>query len=559
MDRDTFDELMTAEVDLSKPPEPYIPPDAADGSQSGSKGSAGSRGRGAKKNATSATSGGPGVIPGVIERVRLREERGLEYGVPDMSTAPPLDPLPPDPPLPPKDTWRQWGLPKAPSRLGDIRREADTVPPNSWLDRYIAWASDITDAPPVFHWLVGVSVLAAAMSRNWTIKHGYNTLSARVFGLIVGTSGSRKSASVSLGIDLLPSDLVERASYGSQQAFIDAVEEQPEQLWVQQEAGSVVRQLGEKYHKSYAQLLCQVYDGDPIAQVSRTRGRVAIDNYQVGLLFASTEQGLVPPDDKNNNTIHELVRTGLFGRFWLAASNYKIAEYDDPRPGDPRVRKWLEDTLATTWTFDRPVECALAPDAYEELRIWAKQYTNSPPSPVLEGLWERRAVHAKKLAMIYQAAQGMRAGTAINKQTMLYAINAMHRIVFPSHRYVLESLTASRHQKLLEKLTKKLETATYIKWADVPGFLGISQARAAEVVAGLHDRIHWERWKIKPVGVGNSFLVLCYGRPGQLATVDPNCYRTKDSAAAPAVVKRALDEKEDAHILPPQTDVFDYD
>jgi hypothetical protein len=464
-----------------------------------------------------------------------------EDGPPRMGDVPELARNPEDPPLP--DVRRRWQAIDRPAKIEDITLPSDIVPPGSWIRYYIDWAHDQTDAPLPFHWAAAVGVLAAAMGPRWRIQHGSDWLLPRVYMLVVGTSGSRKTASLRMCAKLLMPRLVEMVQYGSEQAFVAALEEAPYKLWLLHEGAALFRGLGGTYSQSMAQKLCQLYDGDAVTIQSLSGGKRTVEEHFLGLLTASTEAGIAPTTG-TKNPLRELVETGLMGRVWTVASGAKAVEYDDLRPGDERMQEWLARALLQISTMVETRTVEMSHGAYEELRMWLRAFPSEAPTPTLEGVWERRSIHAKKLAMIYQASLGAEAGTQISRETMLYAINAFHQLVIPSHRFVLESIGANETEQLARKLKRLLREEGSLLWSELPPRLGIPKPRVVEVVASMADDVHWEYWKKLPRDKGRSRIVLVLGAKPLPVDGRPNEWRTDDAADPPKAVISALEANE---------------
>lgn len=529
---------------------------AAQGAQSGSEraenASAGPTPRRRASAAQSANTSATGArTPDPAETVvdldlHARQAARLAAGIytdgpPRMADAPQLKRNPDDPALP--DERRAWPALERPIRIADVLLPNECVPPNSWLRTYIDWAHDQTDAPLPFHWAAGVGVLAAAMGPRWRIQHGSNWLLPRVYMLVVGTSGARKTASLRMAAQLLQPALVESVQYGSEQAFVAALEELPCKLWLLHEGAALFRGLGGKFTQGMSQKLCQLYDGDAVTIQSLTGGRRTVLEHFLVLLTASTEAGIAPAAGPKN-PLRELVETGLMGRVWTVASGAKHAEYDDLRPCDRRVQDWLRRFLLQISTMLEDRTITMSAGAYEELRIWLRAFPSEAPTPTLEGVWERRSVHAKKLAMIYQASLGADAGTEISRETMLYAINAMHQLVIPSHRFVLESVGANEMEQLGRKLQRLLVEQGSLLWQELPEKLGVPKARVVEVVAAMADRVHWEYWKQLPRDRGRSRMVLVYGQRPLADDARPNEWRTEENAKPPKAIINAMEPDE---------------
>jgi hypothetical protein len=82
--------------------------------------------------------------------------------------------------------------------------DSDELPHDTFIDRYAEWATNSTDAVPVYHELSGAILLSAILAANIRIEVSYGTLVPNLWGLILGESTlTRKTTAMQLAMSML--------------------------------------------------------------------------------------------------------------------------------------------------------------------------------------------------------------------------------------------------------------------------------------------------------------------------------------------------------------------
>ncbi len=72
----------------------------------------------------------------------------------------------------------------------------------SWLDLYVRYAQN-NEAPKVFHWWSGVTILLASLRRNVWFEYGYKPIRAPQWTLIIGDSGTKKTTAAEIAQNIV--------------------------------------------------------------------------------------------------------------------------------------------------------------------------------------------------------------------------------------------------------------------------------------------------------------------------------------------------------------------
>jgi hypothetical protein len=230
----------------------------------------------------------------------------------------------------------------------------DALPPDSFLLRYLMWAKPQTDAPLAYHLGVALTLLAATAPADLDIYYAGATEHANLFTLIVGRSGEdRKSTAVKMGRKLL-----ERAAPGiihpepgSEQGFVDSLQEQPTQLIPYSEFGSFLDKASKSgYFESIKTRYNEAFDCDPIGRTKANGKGTHVENPRVSLLGA-----VALPYLEDFTTSRDW--TGGFMSRWLVIYSHRQRLLKRGKRPDPALDEWLVQDLSRRSLVGRPGRC----------------------------------------------------------------------------------------------------------------------------------------------------------------------------------------------------------
>ena len=146
---------------------------------------------------------------------------------------------------------------------------------NSWLRRYVSYASARTDAPIGFHLGTGLSILATVAGHRLMGRFAGSRLPTNLWVLVVGSSGeARKTTAIRIGSDILAevAPQLHGSQPGSEEGLVDQLAEQENQLIVYGEFGQFLEKSQFGYLSALKTRYTQVYDGDRTSR-SLARGK----------------------------------------------------------------------------------------------------------------------------------------------------------------------------------------------------------------------------------------------------------------------------------------------
>jgi hypothetical protein len=131
----------------------------------------------------------------------------------------------------------------------------------SFIESYVDYASDLTDAPEIYHQVLGLNLLSLAVGRS-PISITPNQLYPNMWVVLIGLSGvSRKSSAMKLANSILPEQKKPLPNDFSPESLQQALSEQPQGLIWKEEIGGFLENIKKKdYMSGTADLLCQLFD-----------------------------------------------------------------------------------------------------------------------------------------------------------------------------------------------------------------------------------------------------------------------------------------------------------
>jgi len=301
--------------------------------------------------------------------------------------------------------------------------ESHDYPTQGWLCDYLDYTAE-HEAPELFHFWVGATILSAALCRNVAVNFDTFWVYPNLYTLLVAPTGvCRKSTAINLGVALL------RAALQDDRLVIFGGKATPESIVtaIRQETvdGHVLRQwsygfiaadelfhfLGrQSYNEGLVALLTTLYDcRDQDSVNTLKRGREVLWNIYFTTLFGSTPKWLrlaIPPDS---------VGAGFVPRFIMPTR--MVVERIVSRP--TRSRHQFEQRgqslvkFFTSVLSMKPRQIELDADAHQARDAWyiAARKEGGSEDELTEGFAARRDVNILKTAMLLGLAENLETRT----------------------------------------------------------------------------------------------------------------------------------------------------
>lgn len=215
----------------------------------------------------------------------------------------------------------------------------------TFVERYINWASSLTDAAPQYHQASAFTILSALISGSVVLPTSFGNIRPNMwFMLLADTTLTRKSTAMDIGMDTLyeifPDALL--ANDGSPEGIMSALQNRPmmPSIYLRDEFTGLIEQMSNKdYMAGMAEHFTKLYDGKTLKRLLRKEEIMVKD--PILIIYA----GGVKTKTKNILT-EEHISSGFIPRFVFITA---VADPTRVRPVGPplRVNKEEKDKIKT--------------------------------------------------------------------------------------------------------------------------------------------------------------------------------------------------------------------
>ncbi|HEY8648904.1 MAG TPA: DUF3987 domain-containing protein [Candidatus Limnocylindria bacterium] len=347
-------------------------------------------------------------------------------------------------------------IPRARSRAGrpsgpNGEIPSALLPARGFLPSYVEHARALTDAPPIYHLAVGLSILgAAAGNRIWTEAWGQKIRPHLWVVLIAPSSYYRKTTAMNIGLGILrqaipaavlPSDF-------SREKFIEQLGIKPDGVIPIGEFGGFLAVLGRDYMGGLKEQLTDLYDSPELWERTLKSGSVKVSAPAVSMLSGSTMDWLQKRISDGD------VRGGFLPRVLFFPATDKPEWRGLVTRRNVEVERELIGTLTQLGGLQQAM--AIETEAREAFDAWLRVHEEEQVDPGLQGFHSRLETAALKIAMLYQISADVPLGimpTGLHVESMRYGI-ALADLLWTNIRTLTEGGfgTKTRHGADLERV-----------------------------------------------------------------------------------------------------------
>lgn len=132
----------------------------------------------------------------------------------------------------------------------------------SFVDEYVAYASEFCDAPNAYHYFCALGTLAAVVSRKVSMPFGVKDLHPNLWLLLVGTSGERKSSAIAIADYLLSRSEAAPIfpNEFSREALVEIFQRHGSGVFLISEYSNLMGMMRLKYNDGVIGFLTDIYD-----------------------------------------------------------------------------------------------------------------------------------------------------------------------------------------------------------------------------------------------------------------------------------------------------------
>jgi hypothetical protein len=325
-----------------------------------------------------------------------------------------------------------------------------------WIDSYIEYAQQFTDAPSIFHRFVGLSIVGAAMGNNWKMpnhKGGFDH--ANLWCLLIAKSTNlHKSTSAEIGLRVAhDADVPYLASYGSPEAIAQGLMNTPYGIIYADEFSDFMKGINRDYTAGRG-FFASLYDGIVAPQTFK-QGSVK-GSFDVAASFLScTTMSWLTEHIKESD-----IEGGLLPRFLLVPAWSSDREQMDLPPSayDMSVRQRLAMRLRGIMAQEHT--CMRSEGANLIYKAWRRRVNGGSLDGTRGEAWPGRVMATcHKLSMIYHASRGNPHGKPglITEQDMQEACDTCSEVLKNMRQILQSELAITKIEKDLQTLRRVLE------------------------------------------------------------------------------------------------------
>lgn len=330
----------------------------------------------------------------------------------------------------------------------DFLTEQETVQVQqreTFIERYIEWAKDITDAPVQYHQAGAFITLSSLLAGSTYVATSHERVYPNMwFMILAGTTLTRKSTAMrtamSLVKDVYPE--AEMATDGSVEGLLSALQDRAGQpsIFLRDEFTGLLDSIANKdYMAGFAEQLTKLYDGDGVKRLLR---KEVIDVRDPRfIIFAA---GIKSKTQELLTEEHVL--SGFIPRFVFISADAKIENIRLTRPPSQEInhdaRELLKNELVDMWnhydsktvisrngqavgTLSTQFEASLTPEAWARYNIFERAMMDTAQSSGLDFLmpvYVRLTVSTLKAALLIAASRQREQGVIVEELDILHAI-----------------------------------------------------------------------------------------------------------------------------------------
>jgi hypothetical protein len=262
-----------------------------------------------------------------------------------------------------------------PSPVWDFGEVADYVPPTGFVNSYVRYAIQVTDAPPLYHILAALGVVSAAVAPQTDLVFEGHPHPLHLFFLIIGDSSeSRKSSSIKRAARVVapvfealhsPAPRLWWPAVSSPEGLVEELAKEPNRLMLLSEWTDLHRLSSSAgYWKHNTEFFNTLYDATD-AHRARAKNQVVVTRPRVSILGASTRS---------------LVLSATSMTDWLAGKMARYVIGCAARPADremdaeveaPELLPSLQASFGTLIS-GLPARVELTAESWEMIRAWRR-------------------------------------------------------------------------------------------------------------------------------------------------------------------------------------------
>lgn len=394
--------------------------------------------------------------------------------------------------------------------------EMKEIKTDTFIDDYIKWASQVTDANKEYHEICGVIMLSSLLADKFHLNVSWGKVHPNVWGLVLGESTiTRKTTAMEMAMDFvmeIDQNAVLATQDSSAEGMLSALEGRPERVSIyyrDEVAGFFDAMSSKSYLAGMPEVLTKLYDVPPVMVRQLSKKTVSVKK-PVFIFFGGGIQ------DRVYETVNEeFFYSGFLPRFlvvngesdinqvrWMGPPSRATADRDireklksDLRAivGQYQVQVVNAKIFGEDAVLSKDIEAILTDDAWEKMQSIEQLLVNtaheSSRSAIALPTFSRMAMSLLKLSILF---------AAIRQEPDDFQITAEKRDVLKAAYYIQKWAPHSVHmmmnvgtttsERLIQRVLKMVRGTPGITRAEVMRRCHLQSVTAKVVFGTLEER-----------------------------------------------------------------------
>jgi len=321
-----------------------------------------------------------------------------------------------------------------------------------FLQLYLEYAREITDAPLIFHQFVALSIVSAALGNKVFLKSGDIDIYPNLWIILIAPSSCfRKSTAIGIGARVLRrvnEDLIYPTEF-TQEKILEIIERQPEGIFIHYEFMTLSGLLSKDYNAGLKAFLTEMYDC-PLHYARKTVSRsYEIRNPCISILSATTQEWFLERAKEGD------LLGGFLPRFIFVPASSKEKSLAFPPPADMSKRNNLVRTLKEISELKGKIE--FSPEAKRLHREWFVRYEAKMDSGLLNGFYSRLETYALKFAILLEIIKNR--SFTIGEKTVKEACQLVNFLTESLRKLADNDFTFTGFQRDKKKVERLIKSA----------------------------------------------------------------------------------------------------
>lgn len=343
------------------------------------------------------------------------------------------------------------------------------IPASGFIKDYMEYATQLTDAPEIFHAASCLAVLSAAFSHYVEIfvpmgdsgKVAWTPVN--VWVLITGKSGDRKSTALDMAVDMAGDAVRERiGGIGtSPESTWDLIAAKPDTFFAYSEGAQFFGQFFAPYWKHGQGIFPMLYDGrDVVRDLTGERKKKSnkpTPTYRIEIKRPRVTVAVAVALDHLDTARTTDWTGGLIGRMLMVhaerTTEKEMRLYDYAQ--EAKLRTWMVNAsmaLRKKMMANRaPTKLDMTPEARKMYFAWVSKVSNKVHeiSPKMQALYNRMSNHVLRISGLYALSMGK---LVIGVEAMEPAIRLANDAAFQAIDFVGDLLSDDRVHRMAIKI-----------------------------------------------------------------------------------------------------------